>query len=201
MNEGLVVDLFVEDRAHEDFIGAILRRIARLEHRDIQLRIRAAKGGYPLVLRELDLYQKLVLKGFAGMSPPDILVVAADANCHGLAAKKKEIRQRLKKAFRDRTVLAVPDPHVERWYLSDRQSFKQVVGVQPPTERRKCERDRYKQILAQAVRDGGHPAILGGIEFAKELAESMDFYRAGQSEPGFKQFVSDAVSAFKLAPP
>ena len=29
MNEGLVVDLFVEDRAHEEFIGAIVRRIAR----------------------------------------------------------------------------------------------------------------------------------------------------------------------------
>jgi hypothetical protein len=201
MNEGLVVDLFVEDRAHEDFIGAVLRRIARQENRDIQLRTRVARGGYPRVLQELDLYQKLVLKGLAGMSVPDVLVVAADANCHGLVARKKAIRRRLNMRFKDRTVLAVPDPHVERWYLSDRQSFKEVVGVQPPAERRKCERERYKRILAQAVRDAGQPAILGGIEFAKELAESMDFYRAGRSEPGFRQFVSDAVSAFKLAPP
>jgi hypothetical protein len=201
MSEGLVVDLFVEDRAHEEFVGAIMRRIARDENRQIQLRVRAARGGYPRVLNELDLYQKVVLSGLATMSLPDVLVVAADANCHGLAAKKKAIRQRLKKAFKDHTVLAVPDPHVERWYLSDRQAFKQVVGVQPLAERRKCERDRYKHILAQAVRDGGHPAILGGIEFAKELADSMDFYRAGRAEPSFKQFVSDAVSAFKLAPP
>lgn len=201
MNEGLVVDLFVEDRAHEEFIGAIVRRIARGENRQIQLRVRAARGGYPRVLSELDLYQKMVLSGFATMSLPDVLVVAADANCHGIAAKKKAIRQRLKKIFKDRTVLAVPDPHVERWYLSDRQAFKQVVGVQPPTERRKCERDRYKKMLAQAVRDGGHPAILGGIEFAKELADSMDFYRAGRAEPGLRQFVTDAVSAFRLAVP
>ena len=201
MNEGLVVDLFVEDRAHEEFIGAIVRRIARQETRDIQLRVRAARGGYPRVLNELDLYQKMVLRGVAAMSLPDVLVVAADANCHGVAAKKKAIRQRLKRAFKDRTVLAVPDPHIERWYLSDRQAFKEIVGVQPSGERRKCERDRYKRILAQAVRDGGHPAILGGIEFAKELAESMDFYRAGRAEPTLKQFVSDAVSAFKLAVP
>ncbi len=199
MNEGLVVDLFVEDRAHEELIGAIVRRIARDENRDIHLRVRAARGGYPRVLNELDLYQKMVLRGLATMSLPDVLVVAADANCLGLAAKKKAIRQRLKKNFRDRTVLAVPDPHVERWYLSDRQAFKQVVGLQPPAERRKCERDRYKKILAQAVRDGGHPAILGGIEFAKELADSMDFYRAGRAEPSLKQFVSDAISAFRLA--
>lgn len=201
MNEGLVVDLFVEDRAHEEFVGAIVRRIARDENRQIQLRVRAARGGYPRVLNELDLYQKMVLSGVATMGLPDILVVAADANCHGLAAKKKTIRQRLKKAFKDRTVLAVPDPHVERWFLSDRQAFNQVVGIQPPVERRKCERDRYKRMLSQAVRDGGHPAILGGIEFAKELAEAMDFYRAGRAEPGFRQFVSDAVSAFKLALP
>lgn len=199
MNDALVVDLFVEDRAHEDFVGAVLRRIARQENRHLQLRVRVARGGYPRVLHELDLYQKLVLKGLAGMSLPDVLVVAADANCKGLMAKKKAIRQRLDARFKDRTVLAIPDPHVERWYLSDRQGFRDVVGIQPPAERRKCERERYKRILAQAVRDAGHPATLGGIEFAKELAESMDFYRAGRSEPGFKQFVTDAVSAFKLA--
>ena len=199
MNEGLIVDLFVEDRAHEDFIGALLRRIARQEQRQLQLRPRAARGGYPRVLHELALYQKLVLKGAAGMRLPDVLVVAVDANCHGLAARKKAIRQRLEKTFKGRTVLAVPDPHVERWYLSDRLAFKQVVGIQPPAERRKCERGRYKRILAQAVRDGGNPAILGGIEFAKELAEGMDFYRAGSAEPGLRQFVHDAISAFRLA--
>lgn len=201
MNEELAVDLFVEDRAHEEFIGAIVRRIAREENRDIQVRVRAARGGYPRVLNELDLYQRMVLRGLAGMRVPDVLVIAADANCHGVTAKKKAIRQQLQNAFTHRTVLAVPDPHIERWYLSDRQAFKQVVGVQPPIEKRKCERDRYKRILAQAVRDGGHPAILGGIEFAKELAESMDFYRAGRAEPSLKQFVSDAISAFKLAVP
>lgn len=199
MNEGLVVDLFVEDSAHEALVGAIILRIARQEDRDIQLLVRTARGGYPRVLQDLDLYQKMVLKG--ALNQPDILVVAVDANCHGLTAKRKTIRQRLDPAFKDRTVLAVPDPHVERWYLSDRQAFKQVVGIQPPAERKKCERDRYKRILAQTVRAGGHPAILGGIEFAKELADSMDFYRAGRSEPGFKQFVRAAVSAFKLASP
>lgn len=198
MSEGLVADLFVEDRAHEELIGAILRRIARQEGRDLQLRARAARGGYPHVLFELQLYQRLVLKGLAGMSLPDVLVVAVDANCHGLAARKKAIRQRLENDFKGRTVLAVPDPHIERWYLSDRQAFKQVVGVQPPAERRKCERGRYKRMLAQAVRAGGNPAILGGIEFAKELAENMDFYRAGSAEPSLKQFVNDAVRAFRL---
>ena len=201
MSDGLVVDLFVEDRAHADFVGAIVRRIARQENRQIQLRVRNAKGGYPRVLSELDLYQRMVLGGLANLSIPDILVVAADANCHGLVAKKNALRQCLKAEFNNRTVLAVPDPHVERWYLSDSQAFKQVVGIQPPAERRKCERARYKQLLAQAVRDGGHPAILGGIEFAKELADGMDLYRAGRAEPGFKQFVSDAVSAFRLAVP
>lgn len=52
MNERLVVDLFVEDRAHEEFIGAIVRRIARDENRHIQLRVRAARGGYPRVLND-----------------------------------------------------------------------------------------------------------------------------------------------------
>ena len=198
MNEGVIVDLFVEDRAHEDFLGAIVRRIARDQDREIDLRVRVAKGGYPRVLGELDLYQKLVARGVV-LDPPDILVVGADANCEGLAAKKRAIRRHLTPRFKDRTVLAVPTPHVERWYLSDRHAFKQVVGVQPPAERRKCDRARYKNLLARAVRDGGHPAILGGIEFARELADGMDFYRAGRGEPGLKQFLRDMTSALRQA--
>ena len=33
------------------------------------------------------------------------------------------------------------------------------------------------------------------------FAESIDFYRAGRAEPGLRQFVNDAVSAFRLAVP
>lgn len=87
--------------------------------------------------------------------------------------------------------MACPDPHVERWYLADPESFKEVVGHQPTIGKKKCVRDYYKNALANAVRKAGHPATLGGIEFAQELVERMDLYRAGKNERSLKAFVDD----------
>lgn len=52
-------------------------------------------------------------------------------------------------------------------------------------------RDYYKDALAKVVRKAGHPATLGGIEFAQELVERMDLYRAGRNERSLKAFVDD----------
>jgi hypothetical protein len=196
----LAVDVFVEDRAHEELVIALVRRIAGELKRSVEIRPRAARGGHGRVLKELAQYQKLVMLGAATMSLPDVLVVAIDTNCHGLTKRKQEIRKQLRPAFRNRTVIAAPDPHVERWYLADDHAFRKIVGIEPPKEPRKCERDRYKKLLLDSVRQAGHPAILDGIEFGRELAQHMDFYRVGKSEPSFKQFVDDAQSVFKRAP-
>jgi hypothetical protein len=68
---------------------------------------------------------------------------------------------------------------------------QQVVGQCPNLRRRKCERDLYKNLLHKAVVENGHVSTLGGIEFAEELIEHMDFYRAGKNEPSLKAFLAD----------
>jgi len=88
-------------------------------------------------------------------------------------------------------VAACPDPHIERWYLLDPRLFARIVGPAPPLGRKKCERGHYKQLLRKAVRDAGHPATLGGIEFARDLATHMDLYRAGKTDRSFKAFLDD----------
>ncbi len=80
---------------------------------------------------------------------------------------------------------------MESWYLADPESFKEVVGLWPTMARKKCVRDYYKSALAKVVRKAGHPATLGGIEFARELVERMDLYRAGKKERSLKVFVGD----------
>lgn len=86
-------------------------------------------------------------------------------------------------------VTACPDPHIERWYLADPQSFQTVVGTHPGGSRRKCARDPYKQLLASAVATAWHPATLGGIEFERELADEMDLFRAGKNDSSLRVFV------------
>lgn len=189
------VDVFVEDRAHEAVVGALVRRVARDAGQSVRIAFRSARGGHPRALDELNLYQRSVLSGDPNLHVPDVLVVGIDANCSRHTAARREIEGRLQLQFRDFAAIACPDPHVERWLLLDGAAFKQVVGVDPRLpRRRKCERDEYKRLLARAVASAGHPAPLGGIEFAPEIVDEMDLYRAGRDDRSLKAFL-DSLGA------
>ena len=190
MNSHVTVDLFVEDRAHEAFVGALVRRIAREEMIEATVRIRSARGGHGRALQELRLYQTLIEKRVFDV-PPDLIVAAIDGNCATFRRKRTEIENATRAVFEDRLVAACPGPHVERWFLADPDSFHEIVGHRPSVGRRKCERNHYKRLLADAIRHGNHPPTLGGIEFATELADAMDLYRAGKEDSSLRTFVED----------
>lgn len=197
MSSLVTVDLFVEDRAHEEFFKAMLTRIAGEQGNPIAVRVRSARGGHPRVLEELSLYQRSVLKASDSMSMPDLLFIAIDANCKRWTSARREIQGKIQTPFMGRSIVACPDPHIERWYLADPDSFVQVVGVRPIIGRKKCERGRYKAILSKAIVDAGHPPTLGGIEFAQELVEAMDLYRAGRAERSLSHFVGETVARIR----
>jgi hypothetical protein len=197
MASELQVDLFVEDSGHEAFISPLVARIAAEENRYINAVVRSARGGHGRVLEELELYQRGVLKGIAHLEAPDLLVVAIDANCKRYNRAKADIADRIQDTLRSQTVIACPDPHIERWYMSDSTGFAKVVGTTPKLARKKCEKDKYKALLAQSVVDGGHVSTLGGIEFANEIVQEMDFYRGGKAEPSLEDFVADLRVALK----
>jgi len=199
MSDALTIDLFAEDRAHEEFLKAIIGRIARHLEREILLAVRSARGGHGRAAAEFDAYQTSVLYGIGGLRLPAAVCVAIDANCQRFAAASKSIWEAARDQFRDRLIVACPDPHIERWYLADPDSFCRVVGVRPSVTKRKCERSLYKRELARAVTDGGHPPTLGGIEFAAEIVEAMDFYRAGKNEPSLGHFVEAVTQRLKQA--
>jgi hypothetical protein len=108
---------------------------------------------------------------------PDLLVVAVDANCKGLLKRKQEVLEHIPSDFRDFTVLAIPDPHIERWMLLDSSAFKKVLGKGCAAPDMKCERDRYKKILRDEIRAAGYNPIMGGMEWAGDLLKEMDFSR------------------------
>ncbi len=197
MNEPLVVDLFVEDRAHEEFLKPLLLRIAREEKVAVEVRVRSARGGHARAIEEFRLLQRLIQKGAEAV--PNLVVVGIDGNCVTFAKKRDEIRDATGAAFQNSVTAACPDPHVERWYLADPDSFQAVVGHRPAVGKKKCVRDDYKGVLANAVRQAGHPPTLGGIEFASELVAAMDIYRAGQNDHSLRAFVDDFRAKLRQA--
>jgi hypothetical protein len=176
-------------------------RVAREEEVSVVVRRRRARGGHGRGIEELELYQKLVEKGVTAGPPPDLMIVAIDGNCTTFAKKRAQILSATRDHLRDRIVVACPDPHVERWYLGDPDSFYEAVGHRPTVGKRKCARDHYKDLLARAVRAGDHPATLGGIEFAREIVQHMNWYRAGRSDASLKAFLDDLRGSLRRARP
>ncbi|WP_423930408.1 hypothetical protein [Candidatus Palauibacter sp.] len=157
MSDRATVDLFVEDRAHEEFIVPLVKRIAAEEATAVRCRVRSAIGGHPRALREFESYQRLWERGvFTGI--PDVLVVAIDTNCSTFARTRTEIEEATRDELRALLVTACPNPHIERWFMADLRSFHRMVGHRPALGATKCERGYYKHHLKDAVRRWRAPA-------------------------------------------
>jgi hypothetical protein len=196
MLDPVQVDLFCEDEAHDAFLRGLVIRLCKEYNRRPRLGQRKPLGGHGRVLNELKLYNRAVEKGFEEI--PDILVVGIDANCSGFNQAKNAVSSCLGTEAASFSVLATPDPHVEKWFFLDPNAFRSVVGSSPSISWNKCERYYYKNALKQACREAGQPTTLDGIEFAEEIIQNMDLYRAGQKDNGFRILVSDLSAALKM---
>ncbi len=196
MDDLLDVDLFVEDEAQERFVRRVIERVRREEQVKLKVATRTQQGGAARVLSDFKAYQTAVEKGAFS---PDFVVVVIDGNCSTPLEKRREIGTATGPPLEGRTVVGCPDPHVERWFLADPVSFNEVVGHQPQLGTEKCEKNRYKQLLREALRAGGQVTPLGGIEFAVDLVDAMDFYRAGKAVPSLGSFVEDVRAMLRRA--
>ena len=188
------ISLFVEDRAHRVVIGALLERFAAEQQLEVQLHWRRSKGGFGKVITDLKDY----LRDFdKDMFKPNMIVIATDSNCSGLNERTNQINELGIEDIPIPVVLAIPDPHIERWLLIDGQAFKAVFnqGCQQPDK--KCERDRYKKLLRQSIEKTGVRPTLLGIEFAEDIVNAMDISRIMRTDRSFKRFVKDVKDIFK----
>ncbi len=190
------VSLFAEDFGHEEFLKAMLQRIA--EQYDVQAEIKSfsVRGGHGKALTELGQYLRDVHRGMLDNS--DMLVVGIDANCNGYKTVHDEIVAATDKyGYTARTACAVPDPHIERWMLLDSAAFKKVLGRGCQAPAYKCGRDHYKQLLRDAMWDAGISPLLGGMEYAEDIVNAMDFQRVRQSEDSFDKLLDDLEDQFR----
>ena len=189
-----IVQLFCEDRAHEEFIRAVVERLGEEEGVALIVSVAIARGGHGRVLDELNVQQRTQI----ALGPtPDILVVAIDANCKGQNEARREVEDRINANIFPNHVLAIPDPHIERWYLADPGALRRSLGAVVQRETRKCERDLYKRKLVESLRGAGHPVVFGGSEFAREIIGEMDFYRAARNESSLRRFLEALRSALR----
>ena len=186
------IALFVEDYAHQYIIGALVSRIAVECNIAVRLDWRSAVGGYGKVITELNNYLRDLKR--QGGPYPDLIVVATDANCKGLNERMREIGGQDEPAP---MILAIPDPHIERWLLLDGAAFKTALGQGCSAPDRKCSRNRYKQLLIEAICAAGHTPILGGLEYAEDILQHMDIDRAARTDRSLQRFVESLRDMFQ----
>jgi hypothetical protein len=182
---------FVADDAHRKVVGALIARVAADLGVAAAIDWRSARRGYGQVVKELkDFLRDLSLQG----DLPDLVVVATDANCKGQGTRRRQLPV---KDCPVPVVLAVPDPHIERWLLLDGAACKAVLGQGCHAPDQKCARDRYKELLIRTVLNAGIQPITGGTEFAVDIVRAMDLERAARADVSLKRFLDDLRTAFE----
>ena len=185
------IALFVEDYAHQQVIGALILRIAVECNVRVEFRWHIAVGGFGRVVEKLRRFMRDLRR--QGGPRPDLVVVATDANCKGLNERTKEITEQ---DTSTPMVLAVPDPHIERWLLLDGAAFKAVFGTGCNAPDMKCERGQYKRQLIKDIQSTGTIPLLGGIEYARDIVQHMNLDRIARQDRSFDRFVSDLRTTF-----
>ena len=168
------ISLFVEDEAHEDFLTALVQRLADTYQVEVHLAPYSVRGGRGKVINALKRYQQELLNNQEEL--PHLIIVGIDGNCMRPPAREREINQVLS-GFADFVISAIPDPHIERWLLLDSEAFKTVFGSGCLTPDRKCERDRYKRLLMNAIYEVGANPTLVGTQHVADLVNAMNFQR------------------------
>lgn len=188
------ISCFVEDNGHRVFLTALLYRFAKQYDIAVDITFESARGGHGTVITELKQYVRDVQRD--KFPPADLLVVATDGNCKGFAMRKQQIEGALK-PFNGDVVYAIPDPHIERWLLLDSSAFKKVLGKGCSAPVYKCERDRYKRLLAEAVIHAGEKSVVGGLEYTEDLVNAMNLGKLERAEPSLGHLLKDLRQQFQ----
>jgi len=191
---------FLEDRAQEGFIKALVNRIAQDESiplNSLKHDVRSARDG-SRAITEFKRFMKDTMQSRS--SDVDLLVVGIDGNCKEHRDQIRQLEQHIRgeHPLRDRVVYAVPNPHIERWYMMDQRAFKNGVGVDrsPDMPPYKCKRDYYKRLLRGTLAELNVGSLLGGAEYAESIVASITSLDSLRSQnAGFQTFV-DGLRAF-----
>ena len=189
------INLFVEDVAHEDFLIALIQRLANAYNVEINIKLSSVRGGHGKVITELRQYKRDLQSNQEDL--PDLIIVGTDSNCKGLSERETEINQ-VTSDLADLVISMVPEPHIERWFLLDSTAFKTVFGRGCAVPDQKCERGRYKGLLLNAIYEATMVPPLDGIERVEELVNAIDLQRVMQSDRSIEKFIKALQRQFRI---
>lgn len=189
---------FLEDSAQEALIPSLIRRLIADEDknsRDYELKVLSSRGG-----GSIRAYKEFIKSIKSRKTPAeDVLVVGSDGNCNGFVKRRSQLNDAAKGVSYSTIITAIPDPHIERWYLLDNQALKNAacVPIQAVSPAAKCDKGHYKKLLKDAFAQHELFPPLGGAEYGPLIAETMDLYVAGVADHSFRDFIDQVRNWLK----
>ena len=185
-----IINFFLEDSAQEAFIPPLFKRLIMEEgfnFDDFRFKILCSRGGGSI--QEYKNFIKRANK-YSGLSA-DALVVGSDGNCNGFTKRREQLLKVAATPPYPIVFTAIPDPHIERWYLLDDLALSRAIGtgVQAITPVAKCEKNHYKKLLREVFDSTDVKPPLGGWEYGPILAKNIDLYHASQKDHALGDFV------------
>jgi hypothetical protein len=192
------VAFFLEDSAQEAIIPPIFTRLAAEEGWPascLDLQVLSARGGGSLTAFRAFLKDARR----RGHLDADLLVVGVDANCKGFPVRRELVMKAAAKSPYREIITAIPDPHVERWFLLDMAALSSAAGspIAASVPAYKCEKNHYKTLLRQAFAGSGIAPPLGGLEYGPLVARQMDLFAAAKCDHGLADYVEKARAWLK----
>ena len=189
------INLFVEDVTHEDFLTALIQRLADVYNIEINIKASSVRGGHGKVITELRQYLRDLQHDEEEL--PDLAIVGTDSNCKGLSERETEINQ-VTSSFGDFVISMIPEPHIERWLLLDSEAFKTVFGKGCLAPDQKCERGRYKNMLLNAIYEATMISPIDGIERVEDLVHAMHLQHLEQNDRSARRFLRALQRRFRM---
>jgi hypothetical protein len=190
----ITVDLFCEDRGHEEYARSMVKRLAREANTpEPRFNARSVRGGHGRALTELVGWQRLKFE-----SRGQLLVVLIDGNSVGWHQQRAAVTEAVEPDRRDGLVIGCPDPYVEAWIAADLEAVYAGLGVrlaEPPKEKK----PDYKRWLSEALEVAGVPVLTNAADIAMDVIPHLDLYRASQASPSLKDFIDTLRRELKRA--
>jgi hypothetical protein len=192
------VAFFLEDSAQEAIIPPLFSRLAEEEGwpgSQLDLQVISARGGSSLSA----FRQFLEDARQCGHLNADLLIVGVDANCKGFTTRRDLVLKASAKSSYREIITAIPEPHVERWYLLDLTALSKAAGVPiaASVPAHKCEKNFYKTLLRSAFAGSGIAPPLGGLEYGPLVAKEMDLFAAAKQDHGLADYIEKARAWLK----
>ena len=189
------ISLFVEHTVYEDFLIALVQRVANAYNTEINIKVSSVRGGHEKVITELGEYQQDLQHNAEDL--PDLIIVGTDSNSKGFLQREKEINQAIS-SLADRVISMIPKPYIERWLLLDSEAFKTIFGGGCSIPNRRFDRNGYKRLLLQAIHDAGVIPLLGGVEYMVDFVNAMNLQHMEQRDRSFRRFLRALQQRFEI---